>query len=83
MNAQSFADRLKRIGYACQKVTEGDDEADGEIQITAAVHVQVPTFGGDPCVVRELAGSKFQHYPPRRRLIGLINDLNEALKVSK
>jgi len=81
MNAAKIARNLKMRGLTIKSVAEGSAHEDGMVEITALVHVQVPTFGSRVNVVAECdGGESFQFYPERRAsdLDGLVDDIRKA-----
>lgn len=79
MKAKTVAEKLKAQGIAVLNYTEGDEWEDGEVIITELVHVQVPTFGARPGVVRENADETFTFYPARKDIEQLKADIGDAL----
>jgi len=85
MNAQRVAARLKAIGIPVREWEEGTESEDGSVTITESVHVQVPTFGGGLCIVKESRGPggefdlEWEHYPIRRTVAELMPDYKKAI----
>lgn len=79
MSAQEVAAILKKNGFNVINVEEGDDVEDGMLEVTDTVHVTAPTFGGGPCVVRELPDGCFEVNPQRKDFAILFTDLRTTL----
>lgn len=76
-----LAARVRAAGFPVLRVAYGDDQEDGEIDITPTVSLQVPTFGGPPGVVVQSGEGddlRWTFYPPRRRFADLVFDLKRA-----
>lgn len=81
MNAARFARQLQQRGLTIKGSTEGDESVDGAVEVTALVHVQIPTFGCQVNVVVESAdGTEFEFYPERAAsdLDGILADVRKA-----
>lgn len=53
------------------------------IVITKGVHIQVPLYGDDPNVVREISKGEYEFYDAHKSIDRLIADLTAALKDEK
>lgn len=75
-SARQVRDALRIVGVKTGKVTEADDQCDGDVEITDAIHVQV---GYDyVCVVKKLDNDTFQFFDNRDKLDDLVNDIKRA-----
>lgn len=52
MDAKRVAGQVRKMGFPVLEVTEADEQTDASVVITAAVSIQVPTFGVGVSVVR-------------------------------
>lgn len=68
MNAQSVADALAAKGCAYTAVTEPADGAPGRVQITDAIHVEVPADGNVLHVVMRQPDGEQVYGRPRKRI---------------
>lgn len=81
MNANKFAQQIRKAGIPVLSVTEGDDVQDGCVSISEAVHIQVPTVGRLVAIVVENAAAEtFEFYPERRAtdLNSIVADIRNA-----
>jgi len=83
MNAQALAEKLNKLGFTPVALSEPSKKEDGMIVITKGVHIQVPLFGDEPNVVREIRKGEFEFYDARRAIGKLVDDLNAALQDEK
>ncbi len=81
MNAAKIARSLKLHGLTIKSVEEGSRDVDGMVEVTALVHVQVPTYGSKINVVAEsVDGQSFEFYPERKAsdIAGIVADIRKA-----
>jgi hypothetical protein len=62
LTAKQLAAQLQAAGIKVTSTAEADYETDAMVEITGAVHVTIPTFGGHPTVVRMTAEGSFMFY---------------------
>lgn len=86
MNAARIAVELRALGVPVISSKEGNDEEDGEVNITDSVHVQVPTYGSGLMVVKvegEGDDISFLFYDERKDLAAVVHDIRKAMKKEK
>lgn len=84
MYAANIARSLKLSGLTIKSVEEGTHDVDGMVEVTALVHVQVPTYGSKINVVAESADDgSFEFYPEREAsdIAGIVSDIRKACGV--
>lgn len=77
-NSKHLASLLEAAGIPVASVSEPDDEADGEISITPAVHVQVGF--GDCCVVVKHPEGQYRFMRSVDSMDALLTDIREGIK---
>lgn len=77
---ESIADVLRAAGVPVIKTIPGDDVVDGCVEVTALVHVQVPTCGSAPGVVRQAADEGFIFYGESLTGGHLVRQVQKALQ---
>lgn len=85
MKASKIASDMKQAGLPVGIVAEGTHDVDGMVQVTALVHVQVPTCGSKINVVAQSAdGEEFEFYPERNEsdIDGIADDIRKACGMS-
>lgn len=83
MNAQALAEKLNKLGFTPVALSEPSKKEDGMIVITKGVHVQVPLYGDEPNVVREISKGDYEFYDAHKSIDRLIVDLKAALQDEK
>ncbi|MEI7613868.1 MAG: hypothetical protein WCK63_13265 [Betaproteobacteria bacterium] len=83
MNAQALAEKLHKLGFTPQALSEPSKREDGMIVITKGVHIQVPLYGDEPNVVRESSNGELEFYDAQKNIDRLIDDINTALQDEK
>lgn len=83
MNAQALAEKLNKLGFTPVALSEPSKKEDGMIVITKGVHVQVPLYGDEPNVVREIGKGDYEFYDAHKSIDRLIDDLKAALQDEK
>lgn len=81
MKAAKIASHMKNNGLPVVAVAEGTHDVDGMVQVTALVHIQVPTYGSKINVVAQSAdGEEFEFYPERSEsdVAGIVADIRKA-----
>jgi hypothetical protein len=79
MLCHDLAEALSRYGIHVAFTFDGDDAEDGDLLVSAGVHVQVPTFGEPPRVVLDGCHGDLRCYPPRQSVAELAADIRTAL----
>jgi hypothetical protein len=81
ITAARLADKLRACELPILRSEEGDEGQDGAVYLTEKISVQVPTYGGLPCVVLESdAGDEWTHMTDRTTLADLVKDCRKALE---
>jgi hypothetical protein len=76
--ARRIAGLIVEAGIPVLKVSEPNEESDGEIQITPSVHVQVGFAGCS--VVTELPGSQFRFMDEVQTMENLLTDIHAGIE---
>ncbi len=83
LSERELAEQLRLAGIPVQATSEADDQVDAAVEITSLVHVSIPTFGGSPCVVREVPdglNTEFVFGPEQSTLEGLVEQIRFHLE---
>lgn len=79
MNAQLVANALVAKGCSYTAVIEPGEHVPGRVQITEAIHVQVPAEGDVLHVVMKLTDGELVYGRPRRRIGYVEQDISCAI----